>query len=82
MDRRIEAQKTRLDREMPTFAWCIDVIITIAGLISFITFYRLINFKMAFNRTGMSYLISLNPLHLGNIAQIGSYRSLKNLVEI
>ena len=31
--------------------------------------------------TGMSYLISLNPLHLENIAHVGSYRNLKNHVE-
>ena len=27
------------------------------------------------------HLISLNPLHLENIAHVGSYRNLKNLVE-
>ena len=29
----------------------------------------------------MSCLISLNPKHLENIADVGSYRNLKNLVE-
>ena len=32
--------------------------------------------------SGISYLISLNPLHLENTAHVGSYRNLKNLVEI
>ena len=31
--------------------------------------------------TGMSYLISLNPLHLDDIAHVGSYRYLKNPLE-
>ena len=31
--------------------------------------------------TGMYHLISLNSLHLENIAHVGSYRNLENLVE-
>ena len=44
-------------------------------LMNFLTFMTFMTFK------GMSYLISLNPLHLENIAYVGSYRNLKNFID-